>query len=179
MTIIQKIGKKILFCIRATFHNDVVLDIVGYRRQGHNEMDEPMITQPLMYKRIKAHPSILSIYSNKLLKEGVITEAFAKEVRKNLIISSLSNLRLRYTHNFPSWIGNGEVHKSLRGRVQKSADHQLDADERLARCTMDRILLESESETNDTAYRYRFDNHQDDMQCYIYSTKRYRVSCSS
>ncbi|KMQ94199.1 2-oxoglutarate dehydrogenase e1 mitochondrial [Lasius niger] len=64
---------------RATFHNDVVLDIVGYRRQGHNEMDEPMLTQPLMYKRIKAHPSVLSIYSNKLLKEGVITEAFAKE----------------------------------------------------------------------------------------------------
>ncbi|KAL6428974.1 hypothetical protein ACFW04_008058 [Cataglyphis niger] len=64
---------------RATFHNDVVLDIVGYRKQGHNEMDEPMLTQPLMYKRIKAHPNVLSIYTDKLLKEGVITEAFAKE----------------------------------------------------------------------------------------------------
>ncbi|XP_077266284.1 2-oxoglutarate dehydrogenase, mitochondrial isoform X3 [Temnothorax americanus] len=64
---------------RATFHNDVVLDIVGYRRNGHNEMDEPMLTQPLMYKRIKNHPSVLSIYTDKLLKEGVITEAFAKE----------------------------------------------------------------------------------------------------
>ncbi|KYM89669.1 2-oxoglutarate dehydrogenase, mitochondrial [Atta colombica] len=64
---------------RATFHNDVVIDIVGYRRNGHNEMDEPMLTQPLMYKRIRNHPNVLSIYSNKLLKEGVITEAFAKE----------------------------------------------------------------------------------------------------
>ncbi|KAL0110204.1 hypothetical protein PUN28_013686 [Cardiocondyla obscurior] len=64
---------------RATFHNDVVLDIVGYRKNGHNEMDEPMLTQPLMYKRIKDHPSVLSIYSNKLFKEGVITETFAKE----------------------------------------------------------------------------------------------------
>ncbi|XP_011693119.1 PREDICTED: 2-oxoglutarate dehydrogenase, mitochondrial-like isoform X2 [Wasmannia auropunctata] len=64
---------------RATFHNDVVVDVVGYRRRGHNEMDEPMLTQPLMYKRIKDHPSILSIYTDKLLKEGVITEAFAKE----------------------------------------------------------------------------------------------------
>ncbi|XP_050456071.1 2-oxoglutarate dehydrogenase complex component E1-like isoform X1 [Cataglyphis hispanica] len=64
---------------RATFHNDVVLDIVGYRKQGHNEMDEPMLTQPLMYKRIKAHPNVLSLYTDKLLKEGVITEAFAKE----------------------------------------------------------------------------------------------------
>lgn len=126
-------------------------------------MDEPMLTQPLMYKRIKAHSSILSIYSNKLLKEGVITEAFAKEVRKNLIIISLFNLRSRYTHNFPSRTGNREVHKSLRGRVQKSAEHQLDANERLARCTMDRFLLESESETNDTSYRYRFDDYQDDM----------------
>ncbi|KOX76981.1 2-oxoglutarate dehydrogenase, mitochondrial [Melipona quadrifasciata] len=64
---------------RATFHNDVVLDIVGYRRFGHNELDEPMLTQPLMYKRIKEHPNVLSIYSDKLLKDGVITEAFAKE----------------------------------------------------------------------------------------------------
>ncbi|XP_043789946.1 2-oxoglutarate dehydrogenase, mitochondrial-like isoform X4 [Apis laboriosa] len=64
---------------RAEFHNDVVLDIVGYRRFGHNELDEPMLTQPLMYKRIKQHPNVLNIYSDKLFKEGVITEAFAKE----------------------------------------------------------------------------------------------------
>jgi len=61
----------------------VVIDIVGYRRNGHNEMDEPMLTQPLMYKRIRNHPNVLSIYSNKLLKEGVITEAFAKEVEED------------------------------------------------------------------------------------------------
>nr|XP_003700147.1 PREDICTED: 2-oxoglutarate dehydrogenase, mitochondrial-like [Megachile rotundata] len=64
---------------RAQFHNDVVLDIVGYRRFGHNELDEPMLTQPLMYKRIKQHPNVLTLYSDKLLKEGVITEAYAKE----------------------------------------------------------------------------------------------------
>ncbi|OAD56071.1 2-oxoglutarate dehydrogenase, mitochondrial [Eufriesea mexicana] len=64
---------------RAEFHNDVVVDIVGYRRFGHNELDEPMLTQPLMYKRIKQHPNVLAIYSEKLLKEGVITEAYAKE----------------------------------------------------------------------------------------------------
>ena len=61
----------------------MVIDIVGYRRNGHNEMDEPMLTQPLMYKRIRNHPNVLSIYSNKLLKEGVITEAFAKEVEED------------------------------------------------------------------------------------------------
>ncbi|XP_031785214.2 2-oxoglutarate dehydrogenase, mitochondrial-like [Nasonia vitripennis] len=64
---------------RAEYHNDVVLDIVGYRRNGHNEMDEPMLTQPLMYKRIQSHPNVLAIYTDKLLKEGLIDEAFLKE----------------------------------------------------------------------------------------------------
>ncbi|CAL7939739.1 unnamed protein product [Xylocopa violacea] len=64
---------------RSDFHNDVVLDVVGYRRFGHNELDEPMLTQPLMYKRIKDHPNVLLIYTDKLLKEGVITEAFVKQ----------------------------------------------------------------------------------------------------
>ncbi|XP_035734474.1 2-oxoglutarate dehydrogenase, mitochondrial-like [Vespa mandarinia] len=64
---------------RAKFHNDVMIDIVGYRRYGHNELDEPMLTQPIMYKNIRAHPNVLTIYSDKLLKEGVITETFIKE----------------------------------------------------------------------------------------------------
>ncbi|XP_057331261.1 2-oxoglutarate dehydrogenase, mitochondrial-like isoform X1 [Microplitis mediator] len=64
---------------RATYHNDVVLDIVGYRRNGHNEMDEPMLTQPLMYKRIKSHPNVLKIYTDKLLAEGIIDETFIKQ----------------------------------------------------------------------------------------------------
>ncbi|XP_076657627.1 2-oxoglutarate dehydrogenase, mitochondrial [Halictus rubicundus] len=64
---------------RAEFSNDVVVDVVGYRRFGHNELDEPMLTQPLMYKRIKEHPNVLTVYSDKLLREGVITEAYAQE----------------------------------------------------------------------------------------------------
>lgn len=61
---------------------------MGYRRFGHNELDEPMLTQPLMYKRIKQHPNVLNIYSDKLFKEGVITETFAKEVDTIIIIVS-------------------------------------------------------------------------------------------
>ena len=59
---------------RATWHRDVVIDLVGYRRFGHNEIDEPMFTQPIMYSIIKKHPNVLDIYSNKLVKEGVVTK---------------------------------------------------------------------------------------------------------
>lgn len=60
-----------------------MIDIVGYRRYGHNELDEPMLTQPIMYKNIRAHPNVLTVYSDKLLKDGVITETFMKEVRQS------------------------------------------------------------------------------------------------
>jgi len=59
---------------RATWHRDVVIDLVGYRKFGHNEIDEPMFTQPIMYSIIKKHPNVLDIYSNKLIKEGVATK---------------------------------------------------------------------------------------------------------
>lgn len=63
---------------RATFHKDVVIDIVCYRRNGHNEADEPMFTQPLMYKKIKATKPALEKYSDQLIKDGIVT---AEQVR--------------------------------------------------------------------------------------------------
>ncbi|KAE8682068.1 hypothetical protein F3Y22_tig00111276pilonHSYRG00189 [Hibiscus syriacus] len=59
---------------RQTFHSDVVVDLVCYRRFGHNEIDEPSFTQPKMYKIIRNHPSALQIYQNKLLETGQVTE---------------------------------------------------------------------------------------------------------
>jgi multifunctional 2-oxoglutarate metabolism enzyme len=59
---------------RQEFNKDVVLDLVGFRKLGHNETDEPSYTQPLMYARVKAHPGVRAIYSQRLIKEGVITE---------------------------------------------------------------------------------------------------------
>ena len=63
---------------RATFHKDVIIDIVCYRRNGHNENDEPMFTQPLMYTKIKSLTPILEKYAEQLIKEGVVN---ATEVR--------------------------------------------------------------------------------------------------
>jgi 2-oxoglutarate dehydrogenase E1 component len=62
---------------RMRFHKDVVVDLVCYRRLGHNEQDEPMVTQPLMYRRIHSHPTPRKVYADRLTAEGVVTEAEA------------------------------------------------------------------------------------------------------
>jgi len=65
---------------RATWQRDVVIDLVGYRRFGHNEIDEPMFTQPIMYSIIKKHKNVLDLYSEKLVKEGLVTKEEVKAV---------------------------------------------------------------------------------------------------
>jgi len=62
---------------REKFHGDVVIDIVGYRRYGHNEADEPAYTQPTMYERIKQTPPVREKYAAQLVKEGVVDSGAA------------------------------------------------------------------------------------------------------
>lgn len=73
---------------RARFKKDIVIDLVCYRRHGHNEADEPSATQPMMYKAIKALPTTASVYANKLISEGIIDnnkeKQLAEEYRKKL-----------------------------------------------------------------------------------------------
>ena len=59
---------------RQKFQKDVVIDVIGYRRLGHNEGDEPTYTQPVMYQRIREHPGARALYAKKLIAEGVMTE---------------------------------------------------------------------------------------------------------
>uniref|UniRef100_A0A8C0TQE1 oxoglutarate dehydrogenase (succinyl-transferring) n=2 Tax=Canis lupus familiaris TaxID=9615 RepID=A0A8C0TQE1_CANLF len=68
---------------RNTFNKDVVVDLVCYRRRGHNEMDEPMFTQPLMYKQIHRQVPVLKKYADKLITEGTVTlQEFEEEIAK-------------------------------------------------------------------------------------------------
>ncbi len=73
---------------RARFKKDIVIDLVCYRRHGHNEADEPSATQPMMYKIIKAMPTPASLYAAKLMDEGIINnnkeKDFAENYRKRL-----------------------------------------------------------------------------------------------
>lgn len=69
---------------RQTFHSDVVIDIVCYRRFGHNEIDEPSFTQPKMYKVIRNHPSALQIYQNKLLESGQVSKEDIDRINKKV-----------------------------------------------------------------------------------------------
>jgi len=74
---------KIATEFRQKFQKPVVIDMFCYRRHGHNEGDEPMFTQPLMYKAIASHPTTLEIYSKKLVGEGVVTEAEVEKMKSD------------------------------------------------------------------------------------------------
>ncbi|MEM9576458.1 MAG: 2-oxoglutarate dehydrogenase E1 component [Pseudomonadota bacterium] len=66
---------------RQKFHKDVVIDIFCYRRFGHNEGDEPMFTNPIMYKKIKGHKTTLSLYTERLVKDGLIPEGEIEDMK--------------------------------------------------------------------------------------------------
>ncbi|KCV81621.1 2-oxoglutarate dehydrogenase E1 component [Actibacterium atlanticum] len=66
---------------RQKFHKDVVIDIFCYRRFGHNEGDEPMFTNPVMYKRIKKHKTTLQLYTDRLVKDGLIPEGEIEDMK--------------------------------------------------------------------------------------------------
>ncbi len=81
---------------RMEFGKDVFIDLLGYRKYGHNEGDEPRFTQPKLYKAIAKHPNPRDIYAEKLIKEGIIDEKFVKQLEekhKNKLEENLEDSR--------------------------------------------------------------------------------------
>jgi len=81
---------------REKFHHDCVIDLVGYRRHGHNEGDEPRYTQPVTYQRIDRHPSVRELYATALVRDGVLTQAAADEMEQRqhqLLVRTQQELR--------------------------------------------------------------------------------------
>jgi 2-oxoglutarate dehydrogenase E1 component len=96
---------------RNSFSKDILINLVGYRRFGHNEMDEPSFTQPIMYERIKSHPTVRSIWVKEILSRNLITPKkiarFEEENLNNLKKSnsnsnSLDHQAVAWPNNFPN-----------------------------------------------------------------------------
>src|SRR3954466_10477903 len=101
---------------RNKFHKDVVVDIVCFRKLGHNEQDEPFITQPLMYKKIAQHPGTRKLYADKLITQGVVAaeepEAMIKHYRDTLdagqqtVSPMLSNFKSKFAVDWAPFLNS-------------------------------------------------------------------------
>ncbi len=97
---------KIATEFRQQFHKPVVIDMFCYRRFGHNEGDEPAFTQPLMYKRIRQHPSVTDVYGQRLVEEGLIAKGEVDELRDavNKHLETEFELGDHYRPNKADWL---------------------------------------------------------------------------
>eukprot|EP01114_Cavostelium_apophysatum_P008298 TRINITY_DN2068_c0_g1_i2.p1 TRINITY_DN2068_c0_g1~~TRINITY_DN2068_c0_g1_i2.p1 ORF type:complete len:950 (+),score=302.99 TRINITY_DN2068_c0_g1_i2:181-3030(+) len=85
---------------RQLFKSDIIVDLIGYRRHGHNELDEPSFTQPIMYKAIRARPSVVKLYGAKLEDEGLLSSSEQTSIAANFdqqLASELTNAKRRTT----------------------------------------------------------------------------------
>ncbi|MDM8530538.1 2-oxoglutarate dehydrogenase E1 component [Anaerolineales bacterium HSG25] len=83
---------RLAFAYMAEFHKDFVIDLIGYRRYGHNEGDEPRFTQPMMYNVVQNHPSVREIWAKKLIERGLVTP---KEVEA-MLQKQLNHLQQKF-----------------------------------------------------------------------------------
>jgi 2-oxoglutarate decarboxylase len=106
---------RLAFAFRQEFGHDVLIDLIGYRRFGHNEADEPAYTQPEMYQVIKKHPPVREIFAKQLIEKGVVTERESTEMTDEV------------------WTVLSDEHQRLKARIsaareveQATGEYQLD-----------------------------------------------------
>ncbi len=107
---------------RQMFQRDVVIDIFCYRRFGHNEGDEPMFTQPLMYKAIKKQPTTLQIYADRLVEDGVIEkgEIEAEKEQFQALLNEEFEASRSYRPNKADWLdGRWSGFETSEGEYQR------------------------------------------------------------
>lgn len=105
---------------RMKFRKDVVVDLVCFRRHGHNEADDPFMTQPMMYKKIAAHPGVRSRYAERLLAEGVVNAVETREMidayraaldrGEHVELTAISGYRRKFSANFERFAGTSWRH---------------------------------------------------------------------
>jgi 2-oxoglutarate dehydrogenase E1 component len=113
---------------RQEFNEDVFIDILCYRRYGHNEADEPKFTQPVLYKAIESHPNPLKIYNDELIAQGSIDANYAKELEKTFrdhLQEKLNESKAeeRFTESAPMFAGAWQgLHMPTKEEVYATTD---------------------------------------------------------
>jgi 2-oxoglutarate dehydrogenase E1 component len=102
---------------RQKFQKDVVIDMFCYRRFGHNEGDEPMFTNPVMYKRIKKHKTTLTLYTERLVKDGLIPEGEIEDMKASFQahLNAEFETGKEYKPNKADWLDGRWSHLDKRG----------------------------------------------------------------
>ena len=106
---------------RLKFNRDVVVDLICYRRFGHNEGDEPSFTQPLMYEKIRSHPSTIKVYGKKLIDENIISnESLDNSIKtfKNLLDEQFKSAK-DYKPQIAWFEGTWSVYKPEKGKDKR------------------------------------------------------------
>ena len=114
-------ASKLAVDYRNTFHEDIIVDIVGYRRLGHNEVDEPRFTQPAMYKQISDRRSVVDVYGEELERLGLLK----KETSERLVARLMSHLEAELAES-KSYAPSADAYFLKEWAGYRQADHCYD-----------------------------------------------------
>lgn len=115
---------------RNQFKKDVIVNLIGYRRHGHNEVDEPSATQPIMYQIIRKHPTVWTLYSEKLIKEGSISKEKVEELNKeyrDILDKRQATVELKgaVNHTLTEYASNWQIYSIRDWRAETTTKVEL------------------------------------------------------